>query len=440
MTTPTSSKLNSDEICPICEGMLVVKRNVPVGHPEFGKVIPCVCQQDNLAHQYTQKLHQMSNLDAYADLRFENFQVRLSWLSPEQNQYLSSIAESCLNYAADPANQWLLLKGGFGTGKTHLAAAVGHHRLAMGYPVLFLTVPDLLDHLRQTYAPSNEVDYDELFERVKNVQLLVLDDLGSESPTAWANEKLFQLLNHRYVKRLATVITTNVDIEGIDPRLQSRLVDNTLVTGFYMDFPDYRRSGDIQERNELTNMRLYAHLTFEQFDFRAQALTPEVADNLRRAYEYARDFALNPNGWLMFLGGHGSGKTHLAAAIANHVYGQGDEVIFVTVADLLDYFRSAFSPNSAQSLDKRFKQIRNIPLLVLDHFQLQTATPWAREKLFQILDYRYLAQLPTVITKAGENVDDLDGSFKSRLLDKRICDLFRIQASDYRGGTNARRR
>lgn len=418
----------------------MVKRNVSQGHPDFGKVVPCICQQDKLANQYNRKLHLMSNLDAYADLSFENFQLRLNWLSPEQNQYLSSIAEFSLNYAADPAQQWLLLKGGYGTGKTHLAAAVGHHRLTMGHPVLFLTVPDLLDHLRQTYAPSNEVDYDELFERVKNVELLILDDLGSESPTAWANEKLFQLLNHRYVKHLATVITTNVAIEAMDPRLQSRLVDNTLVTGFHMDFPDYRRSGDIQERNELTNMRLYQHLTFEQFDFRTQVLPPDVADNLRRAYEYARDFALSPNGWLMFLGTHGSGKTHLAAAIANHVYGQGDEVILVTVADLMDYFRSAFSPNSAQSLDKRFKQIRNIPLLVLDHFQLQTATPWAREKLLQILDYRYLAQLPTVITKVGTNLDDLEGSFVSRLADNRICRVHLIQAPDYRGGVTSRRR
>ncbi len=418
----------------------MVKRNVPEGHPDYGKVVPCICQQDKLTQRYSQKLHQMSNLDAYTDLRFETFQVRLDWLSAEQNQYLRSIADFALNYAANPANQWLLLKGGYGTGKTHLAAAIGHHRLAMGHPVLFLTVPDLLDHLRQTYAPSNDVDYDELFERVKNVELLVLDDLGSESPTPWANEKLFQLLNHRYVKHLATVITTNVDIEAMDPRLQSRLVDNTLVTGFYMDFPDYRRGGDIQERNELTNMRLYQHLTFDEFDFRAQTLPPEVADNLSRAYKYARDFAMNPNGWLMFLGGHGAGKTHLAASIANHVYGQGGEVILVTVADLMDYFRSAFSPNSTQSLDKRFKQIRNIPLLVLDHFQLQTATPWAREKLLQVLDYRYLAQLPTVITKSGTNLDDLEGSFVSRLADTRICKIHLIQAPDYRGGTSGRRR
>lgn len=72
--------------------------------------------------------------------------------------------------------------------------------------------------------------------------------------------------------------------------------------------------------------------------------------------------------------------------------------MFVVVPDLLDHLRAAFSPQSAISYDKRFEQIKSVPLLVLDDLGTQSATPWAKEKLFQLFNYRYIAQLPTVIT------------------------------------------
>jgi DNA replication protein DnaC len=51
---------------------------------------------------------------------------------------------------------------------------------------LFVVVPDLLDHLRAAYNPDSEVGYDRLFEQVRNAPVLVLDDLGTQSATAWA--------------------------------------------------------------------------------------------------------------------------------------------------------------------------------------------------------------------------------------------------------------
>jgi DNA replication protein DnaC len=67
---------------------------------------------------------------------------------------------------------------------------------------------------------------------VKSAALLVLDDLGTESATAWAREKLYQLFNHRYNARLPTVITTAVPIEQLDPRLASRMLDGIRCTFF----------------------------------------------------------------------------------------------------------------------------------------------------------------------------------------------------------------
>ncbi|NIV30802.1 MAG: ATP-binding protein, partial [Anaerolineae bacterium] len=57
---------------------------------------------------------------------------------------------------------------------------------------------------------------------------VILDDLGVHSATSWAQEKLFQLLNHRYNHRLPTVFTTSVPLEEMDDRLRTRLGDPSL--------------------------------------------------------------------------------------------------------------------------------------------------------------------------------------------------------------------
>ncbi len=112
----------------------------------------------------------------------------------------------------------------------------------------------------------------------------------------------------------------------------------------------------------------------------------------------ALEFAKSPEGWLVFMGVTGCGKTHLAAAIANYRLKEGKPVKFVVVPDLLDHLRSTFSPESQVSYDQLFEEVKNAPLLILDDFGEQSTTPWAQEKLYQVINYRYNARLATVIT------------------------------------------
>ena len=127
-------------------------------------------------------------------------------------------------------------------------AAIANACLARGSVVLFSAVPDLLDHLRSTFAPQSEVVYDELFSLMRGAELLVLDDLGTQNPTPWASEKLFQLLNYRYQQRLPTVITANDQgLENLDERLRSRLGDRGLVrTVVFEQAKDYRPYNHIE--------------------------------------------------------------------------------------------------------------------------------------------------------------------------------------------------
>ena len=424
--------------CPHCGGLGYV---VPAAGPEdpgFGHAVVCVCRADEQARARLNNLLQLSQIGALGHCTFETFIPDGHGLSRTRQANLRQSYERAVAYARDPQG-WLVLKGGYGCGKTHLAAAIANQRLAQGSPVLFVNTPDLLDHLRATFNPESTVTYDERFDQVRNSPLLILDDLGTQSNSEWAQEKLYQILNHRYNARLPTVITTNLELEAIEIRVRSRMVDPTLSAIVHIAAPDFRQAGVGDDQSDLSSLNLHVDKTFDTFDLREHELPKAQADNLRRALELAVVFADQPAGWLVFNSvAFGNGKTHLAASIANYVTNAGEPALFVVVPDLLDHLRASFSPSSNRRLDKRFDEVTNAPLLVLDDLGTESATAWAREKLYQLFNHRYSAQLPTVITTAMP-IEQLDPRLASRMLDGNRCTFYVLEVPSYRG-RNARPR
>ena len=168
--------------------------------------------------------------------------------TPEGKESLASAKQAAETFAADP-DGWLFFSGPPGCGKTHLAVGIAGEGLRRGQPVFYAFIPSLLDHLRATFSPDSPIGYDELFEQLQTVPLLILDDLGAESSTPWAEDKLYQIVVHRHEARLPTVITSafNVDeLEETKPRIASRLVDSMVVHWEPITAPNYRdqrRSG-----------------------------------------------------------------------------------------------------------------------------------------------------------------------------------------------------
>lgn len=422
------------EVCPYCGGLGYVSYDVPPGHPLFGRAVPCACQAERQAAELRQRIRSASPLRVLQDKRFETFLPDGLGLPPDQARSVRRAWERARAFAEHPEG-WLVLRGGTGCGKTHLAAAIAHRLLERGVPALFINVPDLLDELRATFHPESESSYEERFWELREAPVLILDDLGAQQSTPWAQEKLFQLLDWRYNARLPTVITTNLSLEAFEPRLRSRLQDPRLVEIIVILAPDFRQ-GAPSTGPDLNLLPLLRELTFETFRDRPE-LSPHERDNLREAIRIARAYAENPHGWLVLAGPYGSGKTHLAAAIAHVVASRGIPALFVGVPDLLDWLRAAFHPKSDQPYDQRFDEVKLAPFLVLDDLGTESATPWAREKLYQLLNYRYLAGAPTVITTATP-LEHLDARIAARLSDETRVTVITLDLPPYR--TPLRRR
>ena len=420
--------------CPLCNGARFVHPLLPTGKPDYARVMPCQCARQDQEGKRRSRLHRYSNLGPLTRLTFANVLPEGRNDDPANRQQFGRALAAARAYAERP-DGWLVLAGPSGSGKTHLAAAIANARISSDQPAFYMTTPDLLDHLRSTFSPDSDMPYDEFFEQVRNAPLLVLDDFGAQSGTPWATEKLEQLMNHRFNNRLPTVIVTMVPLDELEERTLTRLTDPEFCQVYILG----ARPPALSTSSWDAQFELQRKMTFDSFDWKRVNLPLEQRQNLEMAYRLAVDFAKSPDGWLVFQGVNGCGKTHLAAAIVNYRYQHGKPALFVVVPDFLDHLRSTFSPDSKISYDRLFEGVRSAPVLVLDDFGEQSSTPWAREKLYQVINHRYNARLATVIT-ASCSLDEIENRISSRLADPKISVLFNIMAPDYRGDVTSRRK
>jgi DNA replication protein DnaC len=400
-------------------------------------VVPCECQERVWGVKSSDRIRQYSDLGPLERLTFDTIELGTRDTFSEPSSFRDAY-HAAQRFVTDMQG-WLVLCGPSGTGKTHLAAAVGNALVEADQPVRFVSVPDLLDHLRSAFDPAVGAQYDEIFLQAIEAPILILDDLGAQSSTAWADEKLDQILTHRFNRRLPTLVTTGTKFEELGDRLRTRLGDPYFSTVVNIKAgsgaPDIRDSG--------LQTRLSESMTFDSFIPKGAAgATVTQKRSLAEAHAAAKVFAEHPSGWLYLAGPTGVGKTHLAAAIVGESIAQGRNVLYRFVPDLLDDLRKSFGPAGGKSFDHIFSQVRDVDVLVLDDFGAEASTAWAEEKLYQLIVYRHDAMMPTVFTSRSA-LESIGGSetqitsryseaIISRLSDANVVAERYLSAPDFR--------
>ena len=182
--------------------------------------------------------------------RFENF---VTDTQGRKSAYRTA-KEYADNFEAHKENgDGLYIEGTFGTGKTHLAAAIAIQLMEQGHGVIFKTSDDLLRDIKATFD-ENGREEQKVLDRMKRCELLVIDDIGKEQATDWSTAQLYAIINDRYECQRPVIITTNFNendlIEVESPKgvgthrikaILSRLHETCgLMT---MDWQDWRGNG-----------------------------------------------------------------------------------------------------------------------------------------------------------------------------------------------------
>jgi DNA replication protein DnaC len=155
----------------------------------------------------------------------------------------------CRAYAGDFAavrrrGSCLLLLGGPGTGKTHLACAILAQVIGAGHTGLFLTVASALRVIRDAYSPRGQRSELEAFALLTQPDLLVFDELGvAAGNPATRRALLFDILNERYGALRPTVLLGNLTLAELGVYLGERLMERLLDAGgttVPFNWPSYR--------------------------------------------------------------------------------------------------------------------------------------------------------------------------------------------------------
>lgn len=207
---------------------------------EEGKpgIAPCHCYRQLLVERF----YDVSNLNRDGQTGFEFFNENFypendsgdNTVSPRAQALL--VRELCLEFInrfEDPDCPNLYFSGPTGVGKTFLSKSIALEVLKKGHTVLYLPAPAMFDIIYRSKYPFDNADtQDNAYDNILNTELLVIDDLGTESPSAAKYTELLTLLDYRSAKNTRlpckTILATNLDPGDLhkvySERIESRIL------------------------------------------------------------------------------------------------------------------------------------------------------------------------------------------------------------------------
>lgn len=204
---------------------------------EEGRKRAAELEKENLRTRSEKIFGRSGICDLHRNCTFANYQV-----SNDGQKHALTLAKSYAhNFGIGFAS--FVFSGGCGTGKNHLAAAVGNYLLQQGHTVLVVTVPDLMLRARKCYDEGQSESA--LLDDLCNVDLLVLDEVGVQRDTRNEWVLLNQIIDRRLAAMKPVGVLTNLNFDELSKTLGERAIDRlTMDNGIWVNFTwgSYRKN------------------------------------------------------------------------------------------------------------------------------------------------------------------------------------------------------
>lgn len=255
-----NSPLNSDDIC-VVETPAECAKHGPYTSRTFslipggtGPTTGCpVCSEER---REAARIRREAAERAEELLRREREIARLLWAAgipprfddktfgnyAPQCEASSRALRACQRYAETFKEQRregrsLILAGGPGTGKTHLALAIGQHVIREFQAlVLFGTVSNVLRRVKDTYRKTSEETETDVLKALASADLLILDEIGAQTGSEHEKQLMFEILNERYQDMRPTILISNLNTEQLEAFIGHRVMDRYRECGVVLAF------------------------------------------------------------------------------------------------------------------------------------------------------------------------------------------------------------
>lgn len=240
--TPESSR--DSDVCPICNGdeWILVKKD------GIERAVPCKCRERAVM---SRRLRFADIPEAFRGMDLKTFRMDV-YRNSDSKKKVSDACKIIKTYLDDFEKQkeqgmglfiWSRTKG---SGKTRIAAGIANE-LMKSYAVKFAVSLTILQEIKNTWRRDAEYSESRLLDALSTADVLIIDDFGVERPADWINDKLYQIINERYINRKVTIFTSNESLETLqyDDRITNRIKERT----YQITFPEESVRDHIAERH-----------------------------------------------------------------------------------------------------------------------------------------------------------------------------------------------
>lgn len=239
----TQETSRDSDVCPICEGrewILKIKDGVEIA-------VPCKCREKAVM---SRRLRFADIPEAFRGMNLRSFRMDV-YRKQESKKMVSDACKIIKTYLDDFESQkergmglyiWSRTKG---SGKTRIAAGIANE-LMKNYAVKFAVSLTILQEIKNTWRRDTEYSENQLLDALYTTDILVIDDFGVERPADWINDKMYQIINERYINQKVTIYTSNDPLDKLsyDDRITNRIKERT----YQIAFPEESVRDHIAER------------------------------------------------------------------------------------------------------------------------------------------------------------------------------------------------